>query len=145
MSIIMSAPMTATNWEALLQPKVSEKMGKISTTNGYSLFFSPQENSINVLELTLLLKTMGFRLNYLDYEDPKDVSTSTSGSKELTIEIRCGHRNIVSRLSASEDQCACPAKREETDNDSSFWEILGTAPSSSPGRKKVSFSVTKIE
>lgn len=92
------------------------------------------QNQINVFELTLLLKVMGFRLNYLDYEEATAGKPSTP---DITIEIKCGNRNIVSRLSATGDHCSCPAKKEENGNDSSFWEILGTAPSSSPGKQKV--------
>lgn len=87
-----------------------------------------------MFELTLLLKVMGFRLNYLDYEEAPAEKATTP---DITIEIKCGKRNIVSRLSATGDQCSCPAKKEENGNDSSFWEILGTAPSSSPGKQKV--------
>lgn len=93
-------------------------------------------NQINVFELTLLLKVMGFRLNYLDYEESNGGGDKALSS-DISIEIKCGKRNIVSRLSATGDQCSCPAKREDHGNDSSFWEILGTAPSSSPGKQKV--------
>lgn len=79
---------------------------------------------------------MGFRLNYLDYEEAATGENVTSSS-EITVEIKCGNRNIVSRLSAPGDLCSCPAKREDHGHDSSFWEILGTAPSSSPGKSKI--------
>lgn len=88
-----------------------------------------------MFELSLLLKVMGFRLNYLNYEEA--TSSSANQSSDITIEIKCGKQNIISRLSATEELCGCPAKKEEKDNDSSFWEILGTAPSSSPGKQRI--------
>ena len=82
---------------------------------------------------------MGFHLNYLDYEEAEKTPVAHSPCPtDVTVEIRCGNRQLVSRLSASEDHCTCPAKKGDQDNDSSFWEILGTAPSSSPGKKTVS-------
>lgn len=123
------------------QPQPKEPQGKVRETWNTCSYYSPyhsspvhQEHQINVFELTLLLKVMGFRLNHLDYEEP--VSGTPSASSNITIEIRCEKQNIVSRLSASGEYCSCPAKKEETENEASFWEILGTAPSSSPGGKK---------
>lgn len=77
---------------------------------------------------------MGFRLNHLAYEETP--SGAPPAASDVSIEIRCGKQNIVSRLSATEDSCSCPARKDETENEASFWEILGTAPSSSPGGKK---------
>lgn len=107
-----------------------------SLTNNHHHQPQPQNENhpINVFDLTLLLKVMGFRLNHLDYYE-EAVGPGTSSS-DVTVEIRCGKRNIVSRLSAPAELCACPAKREDHETDSSFWEILGTAPSSSPGGAK---------
>lgn len=91
------------------------------------------QDQFNVLDLTLMLKVMGFRLHYLDYEGAPNPSAA---HQALTIEIKCGKQNLVSRLSAPAESCKCPSKSEDQEHDNSFWEVLGTAPNSSPGTKK---------
>ncbi|ETN62000.1 hypothetical protein AND_006334 [Anopheles darlingi] len=76
---------------------------------------------VDAINLTLLLKSMGMRLQYLDFDDEK---TNTDA---LTISIKCNRSGIRSELSYDLQQqgCSCP---EKTDRDSSFWEVQATGP-----------------
>lgn len=102
---------------------------------------------IDVTEVTLMLKSIGFRLDSIDFNAQRfcggkisdhkadDVMSSPlPAAKEanyISVEISCGKSKIISRLSykLSDDeqsvspssQCTCPKKEGTVDN--SFWEI----------------------
>lgn len=103
---------------------------------------------MDVIELTLMLKSIGFRLESIDFNAQRfsggkiadiksdDVMASPSpASKDanfISVDISCGKSKIISRLSykLSDDdqlmsslssQCTCPKKEATVDN--SFWEI----------------------
>lgn len=86
----------------------------------------------------MILKAMGFRLDHLDYEDHQaPVVAPAPHEDDVTIEIRCGKAKIRSRLTASQQHCACPPKSENAQLANSFWEVQGNNPASSPGKKTV--------
>uniref|UniRef100_A0A182JQS8 Transcriptional coactivator p15 (PC4) C-terminal domain-containing protein n=1 Tax=Anopheles christyi TaxID=43041 RepID=A0A182JQS8_9DIPT len=74
---------------------------------------------IDAINLTLLLKSMGLRLQYLDFEAEK------SNADNLTITVKCNRSGMRAELSYELLRCSCP---EKTDRDSSFWEVQGTGP-----------------
>uniref|UniRef100_A0A182MU62 Transcriptional coactivator p15 (PC4) C-terminal domain-containing protein n=1 Tax=Anopheles culicifacies TaxID=139723 RepID=A0A182MU62_9DIPT len=74
---------------------------------------------IDAINLTLLLKSMGLRLQYLDFEAEK------SNTDNLTITVKCNKSGMKAELSYELLRCSCP---EKTDRDSSFWEVQGTGP-----------------
>ncbi|XP_052861269.1 uncharacterized protein LOC128268259 [Anopheles cruzii] len=77
--------------------------------------------NIDVINLTLMLKSMGLRLKYLDFDAEKDNTDS------MTISIKCNRSGIRAEMSYDLQQpgCGCP---EKTDRDSSFWEVQATGP-----------------
>nr|XP_040234805.2 mucin-5AC-like [Anopheles coluzzii] len=74
---------------------------------------------IDAINLTLLLKSMGLRLQYLDFE------TEKSNADNLTITVKCNRSGMRAELSYELLRCSCP---EKTDQESSFWEVQGTGP-----------------
>ncbi|XP_049291929.1 uncharacterized protein LOC125768383 [Anopheles funestus] len=74
---------------------------------------------IDAINLTLLLKSMGLRLQYLDFEAEK------SNTDNLTITVKCNKSGMKAELSYDLLRCSCP---EKTDRESSFWEVQGTGP-----------------
>ncbi|XP_058066828.1 uncharacterized protein LOC131216370 [Anopheles bellator] len=77
--------------------------------------------NIDVINLTLMLKSMGLRLKYLDFDAEKDNTDS------MVISIKCNRSGIRAEMSYDLQQpgCSCP---EKTDRDSSFWEVQATGP-----------------
>lgn len=97
---------------------------------------------MDVIELTLMLKSIGFRLDSIDYNAQRfsggkisdiktDDVTSVPAAKNanfISVDISCGKSKIISRMSYKlnntddqSSQCTCPKK--ETVADNSFWEI----------------------
>uniref|UniRef100_A0A182STS4 Uncharacterized protein n=1 Tax=Anopheles maculatus TaxID=74869 RepID=A0A182STS4_9DIPT len=74
---------------------------------------------IDAINLTLLLKSMGLRLQYLDFEAEK------SNTDNLTITVKCNRSGMKAELSYELLRCSCP---EKSDRESSFWEVQGTGP-----------------
>uniref|UniRef100_A0A182YCD9 Transcriptional coactivator p15 (PC4) C-terminal domain-containing protein n=1 Tax=Anopheles stephensi TaxID=30069 RepID=A0A182YCD9_ANOST len=74
---------------------------------------------IDAINLTLLLKSMGLRLQYLDFE------TEKSNTDNLTITVKCNRSGMRAELSYELLRCSCP---EKSDRESSFWEVQGTGP-----------------
>lgn len=100
---------------------------------------------MDVIELTLMLKSIGFRLDSIDFNAQRfsggkisdlkadDVMASSSPAARdanfISVDISCGKSKIISRLSfklsnddqSMSSQCTCPKKDAIVDN--SFWEI----------------------
>ncbi|XP_052900396.1 uncharacterized protein LOC128306816 [Anopheles moucheti] len=74
---------------------------------------------IDAINLTLLLKSMGLRLQYLDFEAEK------SNTDNLTITVKCNKSGMRAELSYELLRCSCP---EKSDRESSFWQVQGTGP-----------------
>ncbi|XP_053686116.1 protein PRRC2C-like [Sabethes cyaneus] len=75
---------------------------------------------VDVIDLTLLLKSMGLKLEYLDFDADK------SSTETLTVEIRCHKSGVLARMSYDLVDCSCPVKDEK---ETSFWEVQATGPS----------------
>ncbi|XP_055532712.1 protein PRRC2C-like [Wyeomyia smithii] len=75
---------------------------------------------VDVIDLTLLLKSMGLKLEYLDFEEEK------SNTDSLTVDIRCHKSGVMARMSYDLVDCSCPEKDEK---ETSFWEVQATGPS----------------
>lgn len=73
----------------------------------------------DVIDLTLLLKSMGLKLEYLDFEQDK-ANTDT-----LTVDIKCHKSGVMARMSYDLIDCSCPEKDEK---ETSFWEVQATGP-----------------
>lgn len=97
---------------------------------------------MDVVEMTLLLKAIGFRLDSIDYNGDEqnnsflhntenDKDTMKNDSDTIYVNIKCTKSKLLSRLSYKFNQdggaatiptnCTCP--RKETVADNSFWEI----------------------
>uniref|UniRef100_A0A182QD13 Uncharacterized protein n=1 Tax=Anopheles farauti TaxID=69004 RepID=A0A182QD13_9DIPT len=74
---------------------------------------------IDAINLTLLLKSMGLRLQSLDFE------TEKSNTDNLTITVKCNRSGMRAELSYELLRCSCP---EKNDQESSFWEVQATGP-----------------
>ncbi|XP_059611461.1 uncharacterized protein LOC132258258 [Phlebotomus argentipes] len=81
---------------------------------------SASDSNWDVIEVTQLLKSLGLQLDKLGF----DTAAKEGASSGLSVEIRCGTSNIVSKLSQAQRICICP----ENGHNSSFWEVQGTAP-----------------
>ncbi|XP_062559500.1 TSC22 domain family protein 1-like isoform X2 [Armigeres subalbatus] len=75
---------------------------------------------VDVMDLTLLLKSMGLKLEYIDFENEK------SNADTLTVQIACNKSGVLAKLSYDLVSCSCPDKN---DKETSFWEVQGTGPS----------------
>lgn len=103
---------------------------------------------MDTIELTLLLKSIGFRLESIDFNEHRfsggkmldNTNTIPSPTKVndanfIHVEISCSKSKIISRLSykfnddganaAAPSTCTCPPKTI-VDNNNSFWEIQTT-------------------
>ena len=100
---------------------------------------------LDAVELTLVLKSCGFRLESIDYSDSLNTNGGTNGGAvginsskstspssttvdnedSITIDISCSRSKIVSRLKykfGADESCSCPPKDEVAGNNS-FWEV----------------------
>lgn len=75
---------------------------------------------VDVMDLTLLLKSMGLKLEYIDFEKEK------LNADTLTVQIACNKSGVLAKLSYDLVDCSCPDKN---DKETSFWEVQGTGPS----------------
>lgn len=75
---------------------------------------------VDVIDLTLLLKSMGLKLEYLDFQEEK------SNTDSLTIDIKCHKSGVMAKMSYDLVDCSCPEKDEK---ETSFWEVQATGPS----------------
>lgn len=78
---------------------------------------------MDAVELTLMLKAAGFRLESFDFSLPREQRLQ---SEEVKIEIQCYKSGIVSKLVYKPEECTCPD--EATSHNNSFWEVQATAP-----------------
>lgn len=76
--------------------------------------------SVDVMDLTLLLKSMGLKLEYIDFQEEK-LSTDT-----LSVQITCNKSGVLAKLTYDLQNCGCPDKNYK---ETSFWEVQGTGPS----------------
>lgn len=85
---------------------------------------------IDVIDLTLLLKSMGLKLEFLNFEQEK------SNADTFTVEIKCNRSGVRAKLAYDLIECTCPEKDEK---EASFWEVQGTGPKAfSKGRNDTS-------
>lgn len=75
----------------------------------------------DAVELTILLKSIGFRLNSFEFD-----TVPVDESNDIEIDIRCKRSGITSKLLLNSMKCTCPSRQAENNN--SFWEIQGRAP-----------------
>lgn len=83
----------------------------------------------DAVELTLLIKSIGFQLVSLDFD-----STPTEGAREIEVDIKCKESGIHSKLLMSAEKCTCPTRKAVNNN--SFWEVQGIAPSTPLDKNK---------
>lgn len=76
--------------------------------------------SIDVMDLTLLLKSMGLKLEYIDFQEEK------LNAETLSVQIACNKSGVLAKLSYDLVSCSCPDKDYK---ETSFWEVQGTGPS----------------
>lgn len=116
---------------------------------------------MDVIELTLLLKSIGFRLNSIDFderhisqknpnENENGVPQSDVDYNSINVQISCSKSKIISNLSfkfndtevdattttmepAKLATCTCP-KREQRDTNNSFWEVQSSGTFVNPRR-----------
>ena len=74
------------------------------------------------MNLTLLLKALGFRLENFDF----DGDNQALKNETVTIEIKCNKSGIKSSLTYNLVNCTCPEKSQG--NNASFWEVQATGP-----------------
>lgn len=74
---------------------------------------------IDVIDLTLLLKSMGLKLEFLNFEEQK------SNVDTFSVDIKCNRSGVRAKLSYDLVECTCPEKDEK---EASFWEVQGTGP-----------------
>lgn len=74
---------------------------------------------IDVIDLTLLLKSMGLKLEFLNFEQEK------SNADTFTVDIKCNRSGVKAKLTYDLIECTCPEKDEK---EASFWEVQGTGP-----------------
>lgn len=83
-------------------------------------FSLPQPLRIDVMDLTLLLKSMGLKLEYIDFQEEK------LNADTLSVQITCNKSGVLAKLSYDLVNCSCPDKNYK---ETSFWEVQGTGPS----------------
>lgn len=74
---------------------------------------------IDVIDLTLLLKSMGLKLEFLNFEQEK------TNADTFTVDIKCNRSGVRATLTYDLIECTCPEKDEK---EASFWEVQGTGP-----------------
>lgn len=95
---------------------------------------------MDAVELTLLLKAAGFRLESFDFKQGFTAGNGDASGGGVRVEITCQKSGIVSRLTdaaVSPSACSCPPA--STHNNNSFWEVHGTKPSTSLGGVQVQY------
>lgn len=81
---------------------------------------------LDAIELTLILKAAGFRLESLDFSLAKNERNEAAN---LKIDIQCHKSGIVSKLVYKPVACSCPDAEAALNN--SFWEVQASTPSNS--------------
>ncbi|XP_055373078.1 uncharacterized protein LOC129606672 [Condylostylus longicornis] len=76
----------------------------------------------DAVELTLLLKSIGFQLQSLEFFSKPD-----DEAKDIEIEIKCKRSGLHSKLKMITNNCTCPIN-DPSSNNNSFWEVQGIAP-----------------
>ena len=85
----------------------------------------------DAIELTLILKSIGYRLVALEFND----SPNIEGPNEIEIDIKCKRSGLHSKMQFLPTKCTCPNRKSENNN--SFWEIQGIAPDTIATQTKV--------
>lgn len=124
--------------------------------------------TMDVIELTLLLKSIGFRLDSIDYDElrswGKKMTENGTGRADadhhsIDVQISCSKSKIVSHLSfklneneigaaAATDPvksmaCSCP-KREPRSDNNSFWEVQSSGTFANQRRSINALIVSKF-
>lgn len=87
-----------------------------------------------MIELTLLLKAAGFRLESFDFGLQQN---QRNGSEGLKVEMQCHKSGIVSKLCYKLDRCSCP--NEDALPTTSFWEVQASSPNTTNTQVRVSY------
>ncbi|CAD7087997.1 unnamed protein product [Hermetia illucens] len=85
----------------------------------------------DAVELTVLLKSIGFRLISFEFETSPEVDSS-----DIEMEIRCKRSGITSKLLLNAKKCTCPERNKQAENNNSYWEIQGRGPQTPVSRFK---------
>lgn len=118
MTMAAATPEECTEW--LLEQKC--RAGLAATTD--------KPLKIDVIDLTLLLKSMGMKLEFLNFEQEK------SNADTFTVDVKCNRSGVRAKLTYDLIECTCPEKDEK---EASFWEVQGTGPKAfSKGRNDTS-------
>lgn len=95
----------------------------IIVKNYFKKIYAFQRSNIDAIQLTVLLKSIGFRLESFDFDENFE---TTNTAECLEIEIKCQKAGIKSKLIFDSNICSCPTGNAENNN--SFWEVQGVAP-----------------
>lgn len=119
---------------------------------------------MDVIDLTLILKSIGFRLESIDFNASRfsggriadwkadevissPAKSSANDSQFISVDISCGKSKIISRMSyrlSNDAQCTCPKQDATVDN--SFWDIQssGSFANHRPSLNAVAKKVSKM-
>lgn len=78
---------------------------------------------VDVVFLTLILQSVGFRLDNFEFAGKTEGITTN----DLKIRIKCEKTGLTSNMSFDTNNCTCPEKKQN----SAFWEVQGSAPQGS--------------
>lgn len=94
---------------------------------------------MDVIDLTLILKSLGFRLDSIDFKevnshlivDSERLTPDKFDPNAISVTILCGKSKLESRLSYKftntdemiEKRSVCTCPKKETNMDNSFWEV----------------------
>lgn len=84
------------------------------------LFIILQYFDVDVVFLTLILQSVGFRLDNFEFAG----KTDGINSNDLKINIKCEKTGLTSNMSFNTNDCNCPEKKQN----SAFWEVQGSDP-----------------
>lgn len=127
--------------------------------------FDKKPPILDAIELTMILKSIGFRLDSFDFQAKATHTAANGGARiendcipmakslspqsksdddVISVQIACGKSNIVSRMTyrlRDSADCSCP-DMASVNNNNSFWEIQATGPFSN---RRCSGLFTKVK
>lgn len=83
----------------------------------------------DTVEITLLLKSIGFRLLSLEFTE-----LPNENSNDIEIDIKCRKSGLSSKMILENKKCSCPTRKGTNNN--SFWEVQGIDPSTPVAKSK---------
>lgn len=75
---------------------------------------------VDVVFLTLILQSVGFRLDNFEFAGKTEGITTN----DLKVRIKCEKTGLTSNMSFDTNNCTCPEKKQN----SAFWEVQASAP-----------------